>query len=318
MVAKTRKKKSKTASSSSRLGGMKRTRKTKEESFEFEKEVCGPNPGVRKKYSCYSDTTLHRMKELWNVRHPFAKITSNDAKDIWKELKRKLRNSCNRESCWFKSELLGGTTNLNEKDLKLIKYTFAPKAPKEWNKQPRTWLSSSDIMAVMRQYEYFYPSFDFIGPAPLDFDHHLHDGKCVWEELCKFSVEQVRQAGKTKIGIVLNTDYHDEPGQHWIALFIDLENGYIMYFDSTGQSPPHEVKHFYNRVRKEAKKIKEPLKLFINKTKHQKKNTECGMYVMFFIIELLTGKKKPVDFMNKKVHDDEAFQLRRQYFRYDL
>ena len=177
----------------------------------------------------------------------------SDPKVIWQELKKNLRNSCNKESCWFKSELLGGTMKLSDKELRLIKNSFAPKAPRQWNIEPRTWLSSTDIMSVMKQYEYFYPSFEFIGPAPLDFDHHLHNGKCVWEDLCKFSVERQLEDGKRKIGIILNTDYHDEPGQHWIALFVDLDSKYVMYFDSTGDRPPEEVTHFYERVREEAK-----------------------------------------------------------------
>ena len=41
------------------------------------------------------------------------------------------------------------------------------------------------------------------------------------------------------------------------------------------------------------------------------------MYVMFFIIELLTGRKEPKDFMSKKFKDDEAFKLRDKYYRQD-
>ena len=283
----------------------------------FIKERCGPNPRRRKGSSCYSDTTLLKMRDLWNVRQPFGKIKSEDPKQIWKELKENLRNSCNKESCWFKSELLGGTHQLSHKELRLLENSFAPRAPVKWKKYPKTWLSSTDILSVMKQYEYFYPTFDFIGPAPLNFDHHLYNNKCVWEDLCKFSVEEQLEEKKTKIGIVLNTDYHDEPGQHWIALFIDLKENFIMYFDSTGHKPPSEVNVLIRRVRKNSKEIGVPLKLYVNRTKHQTKDTECGMYVMFFIIELLTGRKKPCDFMTNKMHDEEAFKLRDHYYRHD-
>ena len=29
--------------------------------------------------------------------------------------------------------------------------------------------------------------------------------------------------GKTKIGIIFNTDPHDKPGQHWISMFINIK-----------------------------------------------------------------------------------------------
>ena len=283
----------------------------------FIKDRCGPNPRRKNVETCYTDSTLMKMRDLWNVRQTFGKITSDDPKQIWKELKENLQHSCNRESCWIKSELLGGTHQLSDKEMMLVQNSFAPRAPSKWKSYPKTWLSSSDISSVMKQYEYFYPVFDFIGPAPLDFDHHLYNNKCVWEDLCKFDVNEQLEKSKKKIGIVINTDYHDEPGQHWIALFIDLNEKYIMFFDSTGHKPPSEVNHVIRRVRKDSKQNGIPLKSYINRTKHQTKNTECGMYVMFFIIELLTGRKEPSDFMINKIHDEEAFKLRDKYYRHE-
>ena len=41
-------------------------------------------------------------------------------------------------------------------DLDLKKYTFAPKAPDEWKENPTEWLTSIDILEVMKQYEKKY------------------------------------------------------------------------------------------------------------------------------------------------------------------
>ena len=71
----------------------------------------------------------------------------------------------------------------------LKSYTFAPKSPSSWKKDPNTWLTSVDIEKVMKQYERKYNHFEFIGPSPIDFDHHKIYGECVWEELCKFSLQ---------------------------------------------------------------------------------------------------------------------------------
>ena len=53
------------------------------------------------------------------------------------------------------------------------------------------------------------------------------NGKCVWEELCKFELEKQIEKGKNKIGIIFNLDKHYQSGSHWVSLFIDIE---IMIF----------------------------------------------------------------------------------------
>ena len=39
---------------------------------------CSPKPEAEiNDFSCYTDKSLHKLKELWNARHPDAKITTN-------------------------------------------------------------------------------------------------------------------------------------------------------------------------------------------------------------------------------------------------
>lgn len=45
--------------------------------------------------------------------------------------------------------------------------------------------------------------------------------------------------------IVCNTDPHDKPGEHWIAMYIDDDHG--EYFDSFGRVPPKVFKDYLNR-----------------------------------------------------------------------
>ena len=60
------------------------------------------------------------------------------------------------------------------------------------------WLTSIDILNVMRQHEKIDRHFEFIGPSPIDYDHHKAYGECVWEELCKFSLAENLRKGKNK------------------------------------------------------------------------------------------------------------------------
>ena len=71
------------------------------------------------------------MKKYWNMRHNRNKITSNNPKEIWSQLKENMSYLCKRESCWLRSKFMEGKL-----DKELLNYTFAPKAPKEWNNNP--------------------------------------------------------------------------------------------------------------------------------------------------------------------------------------
>ena len=57
-------------------------------------------------------------------------------------------------------------------DKKHLITTFATPQPKEWKRKPTEWLTSVDIMGVMKQLEIGNKHFLFIGPSPIDFDEH--------------------------------------------------------------------------------------------------------------------------------------------------
>ena len=54
--------------------------------------------------------------------------------------------------------------------------------------------------------------------------------------------------GKTKLGLVINLDTHDKSGSHWVALYIDLKQNQIYYFDSIGNKPGPRIKRFNNQI----------------------------------------------------------------------
>ena len=156
-------------------------RKKRKSRKKFAAEKCSPKPSKESlKFSCYTSTTLHKLRDIWNKRRPDSKITSNDPREIWDALKILMATTCNRESCWLRKLF-----KKNKLSSKLRNYTFAPKQPKEWKKNPYEWLSSVELLQVMKQYENAYPSFEFLGPSPIDYDAKKMFGECVWEELCE-------------------------------------------------------------------------------------------------------------------------------------
>ena len=288
---------------SNELSNQKKTKKNQRGGYK--KVNCSPNPD-KKNFTCYSDNALIKMKKLWNARHPRNKITSNKSKEIWHQLRENMSSSCDRESCWLRSKFMEGKV-----DSELLNYTFAPKSPKIWKTDE--WLSSLDIEAVMKQYEKYYKCFEFLGPSPIDFDHHKLYGECVWEELCKLNISDMIKRNKNKIGIILNTDPHYKDGEHWISLFINIKEKYIIYFDSNGNPPPNEVKELITKITKQGKQIGIDFDVLINKLEHQKTESECGMYCLYFIIQMLKDKNNDY-FLKNKIPDEEVFKLRKKYF----
>lgn len=287
----------------------KSKRKHKTQKIDMFRVNCSPNPTNKNEtYSCYNDTSLFKLKNYWNVRHTRNQITSNDPREIWNKLKENMSHICKRESCWLRSKFMEG--NL---DKELLNYTFAPTAPKEWKTNPNEWLSSLDIEAVMKQYENYYKCFEFLGPSPIDYDSHMLYGECVWEELCNFNISEQIKRNINKIGIILNTDPHNKRGQHWISLFVNIKKKFIVYFDSNGKKPPRQVTKLMNEIKNQGKQLGIDFKLYINNIEHQKSDSECGMYCLYFIIEML--KDNDIEyFLDNKIDDNEVFVLRNKYF----
>lgn len=291
---------------------IKRGIKIKKKNNTFKKVKCAPNPNGGYNFTCYSKKSLIKMRNLWNTRHPDTKINTCNPREIWKKLKNYMNDTCNIESCWLKHKFIQ-----NDLDKDLLNYTFAPKAPNKWKQNPQEWLSSLDIISVMKQYEYKFPCFDFIGPSPINYDTHIKYGECVWKELCEFELYDMIKKGKNKIGIIFNLDPHYKNGSHWVALFINITKGRIYFFDSYGLEPEKQIKKFIDNLIHQGKSLNIYFKYQYNNIRHQFSNSECGMYSLYFIIQMLYDI--PFDkFMYQRINDNKMIELRKEYFNHYL
>ena len=169
-----------------------------------------------------------------------------------------------------------------------------------------------DLTKVMKQYENAYHCFEFIGPSPIDYDEHYHDGECVWNDLCKFNLKETIARGKKKIGIIFNLDPHYKSGSHWVAMFINTNNKEIIYFDSYGDPAPTQIRKFARKVQNQSAKLGKKFKYIQNKKRHQYQESECGMYCLYTIIQLLMDKN--ISMFNKRIPDKKMENLRSKYF----
>jgi hypothetical protein len=280
------------------------------------------------KGSCYTAKILTTIRDAYNKNHgKEQKILAKDPEEMRDELRERL-TQCRgeKEDCWL--------TEIKDTALRenLDRYVFAPDKPKEWSSNPNEWLTNFDIIKVLEPYETAYPQFKFMGASPIDFDTRLSTtNQCVERSLCHFSLKAWTKKGKRKFGVVFNLDKHNQPGSHWVSLFIDVDEKMIFYFDSAGNRIPAAISAFVKRVRIQAKQdLNTDMKFTQNYPKvHQYKNTECGVYSLFFIIVMLTGKtneedsvppmslKAKMDLFKKQkssISDDMVARYRNIYF----
>ena len=301
---------------------LKKKNKTKKMQMKMKLLRCSPSAEKEskeknKKFTCLSDDALYKLRDLWNARHPdsVSRIDSNDSKEIWLKLQKNMNDTCNKESCWLKQKFVEGKLNneLNE--------SYAPESPKEWKKNPNEWLSSMDILNVMKQYEKAYKCFEFIGPSPIDYDTKKLYGTCVWEELCNFNLKNQIKSGKTKIGIIFNLDPHYKGGSHWVSLFINVKKKSIYYYDSVGEKIPQRIMNFVNTVIDQGKNMNPRIDFKFDQNypvEHQNGNTECGVYSLYFIVHMLEDKITEHYLKTHILKDEYIQKFRKIYFNSDL
>jgi hypothetical protein len=295
-------------------------------------EKCAPN----KKYtdgSCFDLESLKLIANNYNKINPKESIEiTNNKNNLVTNLTNALSNQCSSQYCWLKLDLV---TSMNNDEIN--DNTFRPTGPlKKYE-----WLSTNHINEVISQYEEKYPEFIFLGAVPNDFEELEFLG------LSNINYDKYLEKNKTKLGLVINLDTHNQSGSHWVALYIDLIKNQLYYFDSVGKKPGKRVKKFNNKVleylyakkhstniniseilrtikqgNKNGKnKMNETLQnalkfidIQYNNVQHQQKNSECGVYSINCILRLVSGENFN-DIKNNITTDDEVNKCRKIYFR---
>jgi len=262
-------------------------------------------------FSCYANSTLQKLKNLWNSKSQ-QKIFSNDPKDIWSQIKKKFNGVCDKESCWAYKLAVGDLSK------EIIDKSFSPLRPKSWDKNKEEWLSDHDIEQVLDQYEAAYKCFHFFKPSPIDFC--AYDGsRKVSSEICDVKLKDLILKGKTKLGFVFNTDPHTKSGSHWVSLFVNIKKKWIFFFDSVGDTAPLNVKSLIENIKKQGLELGIDFKDDENHPHEvQFLNNECGMYSLYFILNMLMDKHNPEYFKTHKIPDKEMNNYRKIYFNSSL
>jgi hypothetical protein len=247
----------------------------------------------------FDEKDIQRLREVYNKEHPQEQPIPPEG--TWAEIQSRLQAKCKtgRAECIITSLL------------------SRPKAPAEWKVNAEEWLSSTDIDKMEKSFEELFPDYIHVGTFPIDFDAKSETGKCLVSALCSMDIRKLAKDGKTQIGIIFNTDVSTGPGEHWVAVYCDIrpELAYprMTYFDSYAHKPEKEIKRLMTRWKEQWDATgvhPQGMKLTYNKTRHQYKDSECGMYCMYFHYCCLLGIS-----MEERVPDDVVNGFRSMLFR---
>ena len=260
-------------------------------------------PGIRKSKICYSLNHLKYLAKAYNKHHTDKIKIGKTTKTIYNQLQNKYKNQCKDSICWIDK------SNINNSCKEELLDNFKPEMPKSWKNNMSEWLSTLDINAVMEQYEDKYPHFRFMGALPID---------CPSGYLCTLSnlnLVKEKKKGFYIFGIVFNLDRHTQPGSHWVACIIDNKKNNLIYYDSNGIPPPRDVLPFIKKMNKQLTSInKKKVNILKNTTRHQRGNSECGIFSMNFIIKYLQDMSFE-DIIKTNPTDKKMNQLRRFLYR---
>jgi hypothetical protein len=244
--------------------------------------------------SWLDDDEVERLREVYNKEHPSeSPIKRSTTEGAWNQLQTRLRAKCKtgRAECIVAALLR------------------RPKAPAEWAVNRWEWLSSDDIDAIEKNFMKVFSDYFYVGTVPIDFNLKSETKKCLVSALCKMKLPDLYAKGKHRIGIVINTDPHDGPGEHWVCVFCDirpeLEYPRMTYFDSYAQKPESEVVELMQRWKEQwdaTGNHGKGMELTYNDTRHQYKDSECGVYCIYFhyacLLEIPMGERIPDDVIN--------------------
>jgi hypothetical protein len=217
---------------------------------------------------------VEHLRKVYNAEHPSEKpIAPGSILSVWRSIRERLHERCSQ-----------GTT-----ECIIANMIRKQKAPEEWLENPEEWLSSLDIDAVEGEFMHIFKRYKYLGAIPIDFDKKSKTGACLVDALCSIKIKDLYDKGFRQIGIVFNTDVSSGPGQHWIALFADIDpkykNARITYFDSYSKKPEKEIQRLMFRWKDQWDQTgihSSSTELSYNNIEHQREDSECGMYCLYF------------------------------------
>lgn len=270
---------------------------------------------------CNNGCNVCSSKPVVKLMSKFINETGNDEK-IVKKIEEKLK--CDTESCvlinkdfnnFIKQEV--GNNNIIQYELNK---NFKAKGPRNTTDLLSNYNIDETLIRWAREFTQFYP-------CPFS----MIDFKVIKNEFCNINltdimsgkgsyndpIEGVKRRVFKTFACVLNTDVSTGRGKHWVCVFVDCRgnNWSIEYFNSSGNPPHYDVNEWMETQRANLLKIhNKVVTVTVTNIVHQRSNTECGMYVLYYIRSRLDGVPY-THFLSKRIDDKEVTKFRKHVFR---
>lgn len=184
-------------------------------------------------------------------------------------------------------------------NMKMIEMTdLRPSQPHDWVDNPVEWLSNFDIEKVLKQYEEI-PAFKYKFYGVYSIDFGIKNGNtCSFSNHCHIDVKKMILNDKISyFGFITNLSKHNERGTHWTSSFFvfdpKLPSYGAYYYDSTTGNIPKDLITVFDDIKRQVEEIhKKPFPIRVNQTRHQRSNTECGVFSITFQTRFLLLLKK--------------------------
>jgi hypothetical protein len=270
----------------------------------------------------FSKESLIHLIDAWNKYKP-DKIIYKKTDAIAKlslMLNEKIKPVCDDKQYWCWpgtiSKIASSANDTKTKEIiKMIETEeLRPEMPIEWYANSREWLSNYDIEDVMKQYDkdrtYKYA---FLGVYPIDFSEEDKFGRCLYSKICSLDVKKYINKKIKYLGLITNLDKHNQSGSHWTSTFIIIDPRNkcygAHYYDSNAIAIPAYIKKFINNIKERLLVIypNSKFKITYNTIRHQKKNTECGMFSMTHQIRWMNSLLKYKELKLPDPYKDENF-----------
>jgi hypothetical protein len=262
------------------------------------------------KQRCLSNSDIQGLAtELFHS--PTKELSSKSTDHLYRKLQRVLGPD---PTTWASHPALRGNRKLRAR----ISQRFRPKRPSSWRKNPTTWLSTSNIEGVMRQYRRLHPDFVFLGVHSRDFASLRLPSV---REVKRPPLDKYLQSGKRHLGAVFNLDRYDQAGSHWVAVFISLDPTSPMYgayyYDSVARVPPEEIAEWMVRIKGDSRlpETRRMFELTWNRERRQFLHTECGMFAMAFLATAMENSMSFREVCDGMGTDEDMLALRKIMFR---
>lgn len=245
-----------------------------------------------------------------------------DNKTVIEEAKKAL--SCDTESCVLVNDKFNKFIKEETGDNNIIKYelykNFKTKGPRNSTDLLSNFNIDDTLIRWGDEFKDFYPCpFSMIDFKTVTNDFAVIDLADVASSRISYRdyINKYHYGPFKTFGCVLNTDVSTGYGKHWVCIFADFRSKVwtIEYFNSSGNPPNHDVSEWMEKQRSSLLKIHDNVEtIAVTNIVHQKSNTECGMYVLYYIRSRLDGISYDY-FLTKRIEDSNVTEFRKHVFR---